>query len=220
MVFSPSYPRILWVRQWSLVKFKQGISMLKMVSSPSFLATPSATHRGAKVGNPWKCSQKCSTPDFLEHAREHSPEHPDFPEHPREHFREHFHGFPTLAPLLKVFFCKDFCGFGSERKSLVNLSWGFRGKTEKWRNGRTGSWETAPQRVGVCVSALLRAQMRQLARSFGPNAGVVGCGAVRQPVHEQDREERRTLGQAYPNQSPRDDNQNKMCAFEWGGPWG
>ena len=38
-----------------------------------------------------------------------------------------------------VIFClfQGFCGFGSERKSLVNLRF-FLGKTEKARNGRTG----------------------------------------------------------------------------------
>ena len=54
-----------------------------------------------------------------------------------------FLGFPwlTLRNFLGYFgiFClfQGFCGFGSERKSLVNLRF-FLGKREKARNGRTG----------------------------------------------------------------------------------
>ena len=56
-----------------------------------------------------------------------------------------FLGFPWLIlskefPWLNWYFLclfQGFCGFGSERKSLVNLRF-FLGKTEKSRNGRTG----------------------------------------------------------------------------------
>ena len=56
-----------------------------------------------------------------------------------------FLGFPWLILskefpwLFWYFLClfQGFCGFGSERKSLVNLRF-FLGETEKTRNGRTG----------------------------------------------------------------------------------
>ena len=61
-----------------------------------------------------------------------------------------FLGFPWLILskefpwLFWYFLClfQGFCGFGSERKSLVNLRF-FLGKTEKARNGRTGFFRFA-----------------------------------------------------------------------------